>query len=397
MTDTRPFSGIRVIDLTHVLAGPFATYQLAVLGAEVIKIEDPNDPDQSRGLGTDPELNKRGMGTNFLTQGSNKKSMTLNLKTEGGRAILKRMVKTADVFVENYRPGAFEALGLGYRDLAQINPRLIYCSMSAFGQDGPRREHTAYDFVIQATSGLMGMTGTPQVNPLKCGASVVDYATGAMGAFALSSALFQRSQTGKGQHIDLAMFDVAMILMSSNLTGYLHNGVEPKPSGNAMAFSTNSCYDTGGGALALGASNIGQQRRLWEALGHPEMVKADNAARDADRKRETALLTDILKSRSADAWEAFFQEHHVPAARVRRMSEALADPQRMARGVVHKHQHVPALEKSLEVPVTAFKFDHGGASVETPPHEMGADTDTVLAALGYSADEIAELRTLRAV
>ena len=178
---TRPFEGIRIIDITHVLAGPFAAYQLAVLGADVIKVEHPDEPDQSREGGTDRALNRRNMGTSFLTQGSNKRSITLDLKQEAGREILKRLVKGADVLVENYRPGAFAALGLGYEALLAINPRLIYCSISAFGQDGVRREQTAYDHVIQATSGIMASTGTEEVNPIKIGAPAVDYATGTMG------------------------------------------------------------------------------------------------------------------------------------------------------------------------------------------------------------------------
>ena len=195
---TRPFEGIRVIDVTHVLAGPFAAYQLAVLGADVIKVEHPDDPDQSRGAGTDKELNRRNMGTAFLTQASNKRSITLDLKQEKDRDKLKKLVATADVFVENYRPGAFEALGLGYEALAAINPRLIYASFSAFGQSGPRGPQTAYDHVIQATSGIMAMTGTKEVNPIKFGSPAVDYATGMTGAFALASALFQRERTGQG-------------------------------------------------------------------------------------------------------------------------------------------------------------------------------------------------------
>jgi crotonobetainyl-CoA:carnitine CoA-transferase CaiB-like acyl-CoA transferase len=199
---TRPFEGIRIIDVTHVLAGPFAAYQLAVLGAEVIKVEHPDDPDQTRDSGTDRELNRRGMGTSYLTQNSNKRSITLDLKTEPGRDILKRLVQRADIMVENYRPGAFAALGLGYEVMSEINPRLIYCSISAFGQDGPRGNQTAYDHVIQATSGLMATTGTAEVNPIKFGSPAVDYATGTMGAFALASALFQRERTGRGQRID---------------------------------------------------------------------------------------------------------------------------------------------------------------------------------------------------
>src|SRR5882757_4820694 len=291
----RPFEGIRVIDVTHVLAGPFAAYQLAVLGADVIKIDDPNDPDQSRSSGSDKELNRRQMGTGFLTQGSNKRAITLDLKTERDREILKKLVATADVFVENYRPGAFEALGLGYEDLAKINPRLIYASFSAFGQHGPRGTQTAYDHVIQATSGIMAMTGTKDVNPVKFGSPAIDYATGMTGAFALSAALFQRERTGKGQRIDMAMLDVAMILMSSHLTGFLRNGVHPKPHGNHHPHATNGAFATKNGALVmLGASNVRQQKRLWDALGRPEMAKKNNDERDADHDREMKVLAEIM-------------------------------------------------------------------------------------------------------
>ena len=334
----RPFEGIRVIDATHVLAGPFAAYQLGVLGADVIKIEDPNDPDQSRSSGTDPALNRNNMGTSFLTQASNKRSVALDLKAPRDRDILKDLVKTADVFVENYRPGAFEALGLGYDALSAINPRLIYASFSAFGQNGPRGGQTAYDHVIQATSGIMAMTGTKDVHPVKFGSPAVDYATGMTGAFALSAALFQRERTGRGQRIDMAMLDVAMILMASHVTGYLRNGAHPKPHGNRHPHATNGAFAAKDGALVmLGASNIRQQKRLWSLLGRPDMIKNSNDERDADHEREIASLEEIMKTRTADEWEEFLQARHVPAARVRTMGEAIADPHIASRGVIHRH------------------------------------------------------------
>ena len=170
----RPFEGVRILDCTHVLAGPFAAYQLGVLGADVIKVEDPNEPDQSREAGADEALNKALMGTGFLTQGSNKRSIALNLKTEGGREALKRLAaEWADVLVENYRPGAFKALGLGYAELSRLKPKLIYASMTAFGQDGPRGSQTAYDHAIQATSGITAATGTSDSGPIKVGAPVL--------------------------------------------------------------------------------------------------------------------------------------------------------------------------------------------------------------------------------
>jgi crotonobetainyl-CoA:carnitine CoA-transferase CaiB-like acyl-CoA transferase len=394
---TRPFEGVRIIDITHVLAGPFAAYQLAVLGADVIKVEHPDDPDQSRSSGTDRALNRGQMGTSFLTQGSNKRAITLDLKQEPGREILRRLVAGADVLVENFRPGAFAALGLGYEAMARINPRLVYCSISAFGQDGPRREQTAYDHVIQATSGLMAMTGTEEVNPIKFGAPAVDYATGTMAAFALASALFQRERTGKGQHIDLSMIGVAMMLMGSHLTGYMRNGAEPRPHGNKQPYATNSCYEAADGLLMIGASNLGQQRRLWQALERPDMAKDDNEAREADREREAAVLADIIKTRTADEWEVWFQARHVPAARVRTMAEAVGDPHFATRAVFHHGSAAPGIDGAFGVPLAAFKFAHGGPSIETPPPQFGADTDSVLGELGCTAAEIAALRAARVI
>src|SRR5262252_9269280 len=378
----RPFEGIKVIDVTHVLAGPFAAYQLAVLGADVIKVEHPDEPDQSRGAGTDKALNRRNMGTSFLTQASNKRSITLDLKTEGDRAVLKKLVATADVFVENYRPGAMEALGLGCEALAAVNPRLIYASFSAFGQTGPRREQTAYDHVIQATSGIMAMTGTEDVHPIKFGAPAIDYATGMTGAFALASALFQRERTGRGQRIDMAMLDVAMIMMSSHITGYLRNGAHPKPHGNRHPHATNGAFATKDGIVMLGASNLRQQRRLWTVLERPDMIKKTNDEREADHVREIAVLEEIMRTRTADEWEAFLQARHVPAARVRSMGEALADPQLATRGVVHRHAAGHGIDGDFGVPLAAFTFAHGGPRIDSAPPTLGQHNEEIFAELG---------------
>src|SRR6516165_10142256 len=382
MTMQRPFEGIRVIDATHVLAGPFAAYQLAVLGADVIKVEHPLDPDQSRLTGPDRTLGKRQMGTSYLTQASNKRSLTLDLKQPVGQDVFKKLVANADVVVENYRPAALDALGLGYEAMAAITPRLIYASMSAFGQRGPRAPQTAYDYVIQATSGIMAMTGTPEVNPIKFGSPAIDYATGTTGAFALASALFQRERTGRGQRIDLAMLDVAMILMGSHLTGYLRNGVHPKPHGNRHPHATNGAFETKDGLVMLGASNLHQQRRLWTVLGRPDMIKRTNDERDEDHDHEIAVLSELMLTRTADEWEEFLQARHVPAARVRTMGEALADPQLATRGVVHRHAAATGVEGGFGVPLAAFTFAHGGPRIDSAPPKLGQHNEEILAELG---------------
>ena len=271
---------------------------------------------------------------------------------------------------------------------APINPRLIYASFSAFGDSGPHRERTAYDHVIQATSGIMAMTGTKDFNPVMFGAPAIDYATGTTGAFALSAALFQRERTGRGQRIDMAMLDVAMILMSSHLAGYLRNGTHPKPHGNRHGHATNGAYETKDGLLMVGASNLRQQRRLWTLLGRPDLIKRSNDEREADHARETEVLSEILKTRTAGEWEEFFQARHVPAARVRTMGEAVAHPQMASRGVIHRHPGRPGIAGEFGVPVAAFKFAHGGPRVDAPPPALGEHNAEVFAELGLAQQKV---------
>lgn len=392
MTDPRPFDGIRVIDITHVLAGPFAAYQLAVHGADVIKVEPPNDPDMVRILGSDGADNAARMGSAFLTQSSNKRAITLDLKTPEGQAVVKRLAATADVLVENYRPGALASLGLGYKDLAEVNPRLIYASFSAFGQEGPRGNHTAYDHVIQATSGIMATTGEMGGRPVKFGSPVIDYATGTTGAFALATALFQRERTGKGQYIDMAMMDVALVMMASHVTDFTRTGHHPEPHGDWQGFATASCWPTKDGLLMLGAGSLPQQKRFWAAVGREDMAKETHDQRRADEAREKQVVSELLMTRTADEWEVFFQSRHVPAGRVRRLEETLADPHLKHRAVLHRHDSAPGVGGGFTVPLAAFKLAHGSARIDTPPPTLGRDTDAVLGEAGYSAADIAVLR-----
>ena len=302
-------------------------------------------------------------------------------------------MQDADVLVENWRSGAFPALGLGWSDLRPLNPRLIYCSMTAFGQEGPRGTQTAYDQLIQATSGMMAMTGTPEVNPIKTGAPVIDYATGTMCAFAISAALFQRERTGRGQYIDSAMLDVSLMLMGSHITSYLRTGVEPRPKGNQMDRASSQLYQAKDAPLMIAAGNRGQHERLFRAVGRPDIAaQSSHDEREQLYDKQTEELQKIIGQRTADEWEAYLQSRHVPAGRVRRLSESLNDRHLETRGVLHEHQKIEGIEGPVTVPLAAFKFADGGPSIESPPPRLGQHTDEVLASLGYASTEITALR-----
>lgn len=385
--------GMRVLDLTHVLAGPFAGYQLAMLGAEVIKIESPHEPDQARFQGSDRKLNDVGLGTAFLSQSANKKALSLDLKSEAGREVLRRLVATADVLIENYRPGALEVLGLGYTDLKAINNRLVYCSISAFGSTGPKRTRTAYDGVIQAFSGMMAMTGFPGTDPVKCGAPVVDYATGTTAALAIMAALFQRLNSGgEGQFVEVAMLDVAMILSSSSLTSFLWNGSHPQQKGNSYPFATIGCYQASDAPIMISASNLRQQQRLWEVLGRADLIKRDNNARLDGYSEERDALVSIIRTQTADHWEQLFQSRSIPVSRVRRMSEMLDDEQVQSRKVLHRFSEGAGDLDGLVVPVAAFQLSHSPTEVHRVPQRVGAQDEDLLRELGYGEDDILAMR-----
>ncbi len=393
----KPFEGIVVLDITHVLAGPFATYQLGVLGADVIKIENPDDCDQSRHTGSVPELNRVAMGTNFLAQNSNKRCLSLNLKSPEGRKILQQLVIHADVMVENFRANALESLGLGAQAMRTLNPRLIYCSVTGFGQDGPRASQTAYDHAIQAMSGILTVTGTAEGEAVKAGAPVIDYATGMMAAFAIASALFQRERSGIGQTIDLSMLDTALLLQSSHITGFMASGNPPKRRGNDHNYASQSLFATKDGQIMLAAGNNREHARLFEALGHPELASRDYEERAATNEEERRLLAGIMLEKTAQEWEDYLQARHVPALRVRGLPEALRDAQLGARTILHRHDHVPCLDGPATVPVSAFTFEHDGPGIDAPPPRLGEHNEEILTSLGYDETAIVMLREARVI
>ncbi len=260
---SQPFTGFRILELTNVLAGPFCAYQLAMLGAELVKIEMPGTGDLARRLGADEELNGRQMGASFLAQNAGKKSVTLNLATEGGRQAFLRLVETAQVVVENFRPGVMSRLGLGYEDLRRINPRIIYCAISGYGQEGPMRNAPAYDQIIQGMSGLMSVSGDAETAPLRVGAPVADTIGGLTAAFAIAAALVRLERHGEGTFIDVSMLDATMVTMGWVLSNYLIADHTPLPMGNDnFTAAPSGTFRTGNGLLNIAAN----KQEQFEAL-----------------------------------------------------------------------------------------------------------------------------------
>ena len=387
----RPFEGLRVLDLTHVFAGPFCTYQLGVLGAEVIKIEPVNNPDVMRIAGADRKLNDENYGLAFQAQSAGKKAIALNLKDPDGRAIFYDLVKTADVVVQNYTTGCLEELGLEYHKLKALNSKLIYCSINGFGRTGPKANDPAYDVVIQAFTGVMASNGEPDAQPVRIGPPVIDYGTGAQAAMAISAALFGRERTGEGRYIDVAMSDAALMLMTMNVVTAAGTGKAPLTHGNQDPGNAGySAYDTADGMVMLGAYTAKQYAGLMQVLGYNDIAAEvlEGLQSDlADRyDRDANLMSKTLKEKSADEWENLLNAHHVPAARVRTLDEALAHPQFASRSVL---QSIEGLTGAR--PVAAFSYDQGGPAPNGPPPRFAADTRDILQELGVDDKQLADL------
>lgn len=386
----RPFEGLRVLDLTHVFAGPFCTYQLGVLGAEVIKIEPVDRPDMTRVDGADAELNAAGMGLSFQAQAGGKRALALDLKSDAGRAIFDRLVGTTDVVVQNYTARAVEELGLGYDRLAALKPDLIYCAISGFGAIGPKAAHPAYDVVIQAYTGVMAANGEAGSDPVRVGPAMVDYGTGAQAALAISAALYGRALTGQGRRIDVAMADCALMLMNSHTATTLATGVAPRPHGNRdPSLAGYATYETAEGTLMIGAHTNAQMANLMRAVGEDavadELAATPRAEIAGRREGDAALLAGVLRGKTAAEWEEILNTHHVPAARVRGLAEALDEPQFRARNVVQQ-------VGQDRFAVAGFTYDHGAPSLDSAPRAHGADSRAVLEELGIDQAEFEALR-----
>jgi crotonobetainyl-CoA:carnitine CoA-transferase CaiB-like acyl-CoA transferase len=394
--------GIRVLDLTNVLAGPFGAYQLALLGAEVIKVEEPGAGDLARQLGADPALNKALMGASFLAQNAGKRSISVNLKSEAGKDVFRRLVATADVVIENFRPGVMERLGFGYEALAKLKPGLVYCAISGFGQDGPLKDNPAYDQIVQGLAGVMSVTGDETSAPLRVGYPVADTIGGLTAAFAIAAALVRRGRTGEGECIDVSMLEATLVTMGWQVSNWLIAGLRPQPLGNEnMTAAPSGLFATGDGPLNIAANQQQQFETLVRLIGRPELATdprfAEREARKRNRIPLKAEIETALVAKSAQEWAELFNAQGVPAGEVLGIPAVLAHPQVTGRGLVKRFPDAPGVDRSVAVVRSGFRLASGDPVPATPPPALGADTAEVLTSLGYTAEEIAALRKGRAI
>lgn len=393
--------GIRVLDLTNVLAGPFACHQLAHMGADVVKVESRQGGDLARQLGADAELNRRHMGVSFLAQNAGKRSITVDLKKPEGKEVLRRLVRTADVLVENFRPGVMQRLGLGYDELLADNPRLVYCAISGFGQDGPLRDLPAYDQIIQGMSGTMSITGAPDNAPYRVGYPMADTIGGMTAAFAIAAALADRQRTG-GTFIDVSMLEAVMATMGWVVSNHLIAGRAPQPMGNDnFTASPSGTFRTADGLLNIAANKQEQFEALCRVVERPDLPQdprfRERQGRLQHRAELKAQLEAALAARTTEAWWPLLNQAGVPAGPVYTVGEALAHPQVAGRGMIGRFDDVPGVGRDIRVVRTGFKIDGRAPRVDTPPPTLGQHSTEILASLGYSAGEIAQLQDEQAI
>jgi len=389
-----PLHGVRVLDVTNVLAGPFCSFQLVLLGAEVIKIEHPENGDLARRLGADVKMNEELMGVSFVAVNAGKQSVTIDLKTPEGKQIFKELAAISHVVIENFRPGVMTRLGLDYPVLAKVNPRLVYCAISGFGQDGPLAMRPAYDQVIQGISGVMNVTGDAQTAPLRVGYPICDTMGGITAAMAICAALVDSQTTGHGRRIDVSMLESTLASMGWVVSNYLNAGIEPVPMGNEnFTAAPSGAFRTANGLLNIAANEDAQYEKLCDVIGRPEL-KTDVrfAERETRRRNRPAINKEIapeLMKRSAAEWEQMLIGAGVPAGRVLSVPEILGHPHLTGRNFVSEFEG--SAGKQI-VTRGGFLFSDDEASPQGPAPALSEHTDAWLGKLGYDAEQIQNLR-----
>ena len=390
----KPLQGKRILDLTNVLAGPFCTYQLANLGAEVLKIETPVKGDLARNLGADPDLNSKGMGISFLAQNSGKKSITLNLKSKKGKILFRELVSEYDAVVENFRPGVMKRLDLSYESLKKNNSNLIYCAITGFGQDGPLSQNPAYDQIIQGLSGVMTITGDSENNPFRVGYPISDTIGGLTAAMALSAAL---NAPKGGSFIDVSMLEATLVTMGWVISNYLIGGVIPKAQGNEnFTSSPSGSFQAKDGLLNIAANKDEQWELLANHLGRKDLIEnpdfSNREMRKKNRLRLKAELETILTTKLVEEWVEELNKISVPAGPVLSIPEILDHPQISKRGLLTTLENIPGVEKSIDVLKAAVLFDGDHHQIDSNPPLLGADNTSVYSSLGLSGEEINQLK-----
>jgi len=390
----KPLQGKRILDLTNVLAGPFCTYQLANLGAEVLKIETPVKGDLARNLGADSGLNSKGMGISFLAQNSGKKSITLNLKSKKGKVLFRELVSEYDAVVENFRPGVMNRLDLSYESLKKNNSNLIYCAITGFGQDGPLSKNPAYDQIIQGLSGVMTITGDSENNPYRVGYPISDTIGGLTAAMAVSAAL---NAPKGGSFIDVSMLEATLVTMGWVISNYLVGGVIPKAQGNEnFTSSPSGSFQAKDGLLNIAANKDEQWELLANHLGRTDLIEnpdfLNREMRKKNRLRLKAELETILTTKLVEEWVEELNKISVPAGPVLSIPEILDHPQISKRGLLTTLENIPGVEKSIDVLKAAVLFDGDHHQIDSNPPLLGADNTSVYSSLGLSGEEINQLK-----
>jgi len=390
---TEPLAGIRVIELSRHLAGPFAAMTLGDLGADVLKVEPPGRGDDTRGF--PPYWRDSGESCYYLSTNRNKRGMTLDLASSEGQDILRKLVAEADILIENFRRGTLERWGLGYEQLREINPRLIFCTISAVGSTGPDRDRAGVDLLMQAYGGLMSITGEPGRPPVRVGTSLVDLTTGANAVQAILAALYVRERTGNGQRVESSLLEGQVSWMTYHAVSYFASGDVPERLGSGHAsVAPYGAFPTSDGYLVVAVATDALWKRFCGALGHEELI-ADarfrtNPLRCQHRDDLEATLTPILANDTAEAWAAKMDAAGVPCSPVNTLDTVLNLPQVLYREMVVEtpRDDIP----DLRLPGIAVKLDDTPGSVRLPPPSLGQHTDAVLTDLGYDGASIAALR-----